>query len=180
MALRKITRALSLTAAAICLGTVAAQAQDTLPTRGTLLPTKNTKEISLAGQLQFNNGSPYALQLGYGIFTTPAVEVGAVGTVAGASHTSTAYSVGAFADYYFRGNEAIESENALLPYLGVFAGIADNGGGNSNLTSLGAQGGVKYFFNPNVALDAEVRYRSVNHGGGDNTDLILGLSTFFR
>jgi len=38
---------------------------------------------------------------------------------------------------------------------------------------------VKYFFNPNIALNLEANYRAARHSSG-TSNLILGLSTFFR
>lgn len=139
--------------------------------------TKNTKEIGVSGFFQFNNDNPYSLALSYGTFTSPTLEVGGIGSVAGAKGTDTATTIGGFVDYYFRGTEAVESVTALVPYAGLFAGYASQG--STNNASLGAQVGVKYFFNPNVALTGEVQYRSIRHGD-NNTQLVLGLSTFFR
>ena len=78
-----------------------AQAQATLTPPTTLLPTAGTKEIGVAGNYSFNGDKPYALQGSYGVFTAPTVEFGAVGAISGATHATTASSLGAFADYYF-------------------------------------------------------------------------------
>jgi hypothetical protein len=158
---------------AACLSAMpAAQAQGTLTPPGTLLPTAGTKEIGIAGNYSFNGDKPYALQGSYGVFTSPALEFGGVGEVAGASHATTASSLGAFANYYFAGG----ADNPLLPYLGVFAGYSHV---HDDSASVGAQGGVKYFFNPNIALNVELNYRAARHSSG-TSDLILGFSTFFR
>ena len=154
----------------------AVRAQDTLPTRGTLLPTTNTKEINLAGSLFLDGAKPYALSGAYGVFVSPNIEVGGTGSVAGAHDTKTLTTLGAFADYYFRGGEAVENVQPLVPYVGVFAGYSHKEQGDG---SLGAQAGVKYFFNPNVALTGEYQYRSTRHGNGTN-QIVLGLSTFFH
>lgn len=159
-----------------CWSVSAVNAQTTLPTRSSLLPTKNTREIGFAASWLFNGDQPYAVSGTYGVFTDPSLEVGLTGSVSGARHTRTFSSVGGFADYYFRGSESIENNAQLLPYLGVFAGYSHQDDSNA---SVGAQAGVKYFLNPNVALTGEVQYRSTRHGGG-NTALLLGLSTFFR
>lgn len=151
-----------------------AHAQTTLPTRANLLPTKNTREINLAGTLLLNGGHPYTVSAGYGLFLSPAIEVGATGLVAGANHASTSTAVGGFADYYF--TNSATATNPLLPFVGLFAGYSHN---TSSDASLGAQGGVKYFFNPNVAGDLEYDYRSTRHGNGTN-EILLGFSTFFH
>jgi hypothetical protein len=67
----------------------------------------------------------------------------------------------------------------MLPYVGGFLGYADATGQDSNTSSFGAQGGVKYFFNQNVAGFGELRWRNID-GGNDQTGLFLGLSVFFK
>jgi hypothetical protein len=162
--------------ALIFAGTVpAAQAQTTLPTRVNLLPVKNTKEINLSGLLSLDAGNAYSLAGAYGIFLSPPVEVGLTGSIAGAKNVSTVSTLGAFADYYFT-NTGGYSTNPLLPYVGIFAGYAHQYGSN---TSVGAQAGVKYFFNPDVAGTLEYDYRSTQHSSGTNT-ILLGFSTFFH
>jgi opacity protein-like surface antigen len=152
----------------------AAQAQTTLPTRTTLLPTTGTREINVAGSLFLDGDKPYALSGTYGLFTSPSLEIGLTGDVAGANHSSTLTAVGGFADYYFRGGAS--AANPLIPYLGVFAGYSHKDDSNA---SLGGQVGAKYFFNPNVAASLEYQYRSTKHGNGTN-EILLGFSTFFH
>ncbi len=149
-----------------------ARAQGTLTPPDTLLPTAGTKEIGVAANYSFNGDKPYAVQGSYGVFVAPTVEFGGVAAVAGASHATTASSVGAFANYYFAGGD----NNPLLPYLGVFAGYSHV---NESSASVGGQAGVKYFFNPNIALDLEANYRAARHSSG-TSNLVLGFSTFFR
>lgn len=173
---RTFGAALAMSAFAFGAGLPAARAQVVLPTRANLLPTTNTKEINLSGSLFLDGAKPYALSGAYGVFIAPSVEVGATGSVAGASQTKTLTTVGAFADYYFRGGQAVENVTPLLPYVGVFAGYSHK---ESSSASLGAQAGVKYFLNPNVAATVEYQYRSTNHGNGTN-QIVLGLSTFFH
>lgn len=179
MATKKLTKifaCVALGAFALSLAGPPAQAQDVLGTRTNLLPTKNTREINIAGSVFLNGDQPYALSGLYGIFTSPTLEVGGVGSIAGAKHTETSSAIGAFADYYFRGENAIDDSRPLLPYVGVFAGYSHQHESNA---SLGAQAGVKYFLNPNVAVTAEYQYRSTRHSDGTN-QILLGFSTFFR
>lgn len=150
----------------------AAQAQGTSTPPGTLLPTSGTKEIGVAANYSFNGNKPYAVQGSYGVFVAPTVEFGGVAAVSGAAHSDTASSVGGFANYYF----ASGAENPLLPYLGVFAGYSHV---HDDSASVGGQGGVKYFFNPNIALNLEANYRAARHSSG-TSNLVLGFSTFFR
>lgn len=151
----------------------AARAQVTLPTRAVLLPEPGTREINVAGSFFFDGTKPYALSGTYGYFVAPQVEFGGTGSVAGANHSKTLTTLGVFGDYYFRGGAAA---TPLLPYVGLFAGYSHKDSGDG---SLGAQAGVKYFFNPNVALSGEYQYRSTHSGNGTN-QIVLGLSTFFR
>ncbi len=152
----------------------AAQAQITLPSRAVLLPTTGTKEINVAGSLFLDGSKPYSLSGAYGRFITPQIEFGGTGSVAGAKGTKTLTTIGAFGDYYFRGGA--DANNPLVPYVGLFAGYSHK---DDSALSGGAQAGVKYFLNPNVALTAEYQYRSTHHGNGTN-QVIFGFSTFFR
>jgi len=175
MSCSKILGACALTAAlAACFAVAApaAQAQATLTPPSTLLPTAGTREIGVAANYSFNGDKPYAVQGSYGVFTAPTVEFGGVAAVSGASHSRTASSVGGFANYYFVSG----ADNPLLPYLGVFAGYSHV---RDDSASVGAQGGVKYFFNPSIALNLEVNYRAARHSSG-TSNLVLGFSTFFR
>lgn len=171
MKLRTLTGALALGTALVSLGAGHAQAQ-TVGAGPADLPTTGTKEIGVAGSLLFTGDNPYLVQANYGVFTTPAIEIGAEGSIAGAKGAGTSSTVGARVDYHFVGT------SAALPYIGAFVGYAKPSG-DSGTTSLGAQAGVKYFFNPNVAFKAELEYRSARHGDS-NTALVFGLSTFFR
>ncbi|BDI34072.1 hypothetical protein CCAX7_61230 [Capsulimonas corticalis] len=73
------------------------------------------------------------------MFTSPNIEFGATGSVAGAHDSKTLTTIGGFANYYFRGGESIESVTPLLPYVGVFAGYSHKDEGDA---SLGAQAAV--------------------------------------
>ncbi|MDQ2800457.1 MAG: outer membrane beta-barrel protein, partial [Armatimonadota bacterium] len=146
--------------------------------------TTGTREISVAGNYVFNGDKPYTLNVGYGYFLSPSIEVGGQAGVAGASGGGTFTSLGAIANYYIPiGGGTDTTTNALLPFVGAFLGYAHNGGsgntGSSDTTSYGGQGGVKYFFNSNVALDLEYDYRTARHSNGLSS-LNLGISTFFH
>lgn len=169
--------------AALLAGIPAAQAQTT--TDAGLLPTTGTREISVGGQYVFNGDKPYSLNVGYGYFLSPSLEVGGQARVAGASGASTATSLGAIADYYIpTGGTSVDTpQSALLPFVGAFLGYSHNGGsgnvGGSDSTSYGGQAGAKYFFNSNVALDLEYDYRTARHSNGLSY-LSVGISTFFH
>lgn len=158
----------------LTLAPLAVQAQDvSLGTRSTLLPTTNTREINVAGSVSFDGPKPYTFSALYGLFVSPSIEVGGVGTVVGAKGETALTAIGGFADYYF---VPATAENPLLPFLGIFAGYSHK---NESDGSLGGQAGIKYFFNPNVAGTIEYQYRSTRHGAGIN-QIVLGFSTFFR
>ena len=152
----------------------AVSAQITLPSRAILLPDSGTKEVNVAGSFFFDGEKPYALSGTYGVFTSPNIEIGGTASLTGANHSKTLTTAGLFGDYYFRGGA--DSENPLLPYIGLFGGYSHK---DDSSLSGGAQAGVKYFLNPNVAVSAEYQYRSTHHGNGTN-QIVLGLSTFFR
>lgn len=173
--LTKTVTALALGAFALGLAATQAQAQDTLPTRGVLLPVKGTKEINLNGFASLDRDKTYQLGGFYGQFLNPEIEVGGGVQFAGARGTKTNTTIGAIGNYHFRlGGDA--ETNPLLPYVGVFLGYAHR---DDDSTSLGGQAGVKYFLNPNVALTAEYDFRSQKHTNGTN-QIVLGFSQFFR
>lgn len=165
-------------------GIPATQAQTPATDTG-ILPTTGTREVGVAGQYVFNGDKPYNVNLTYGSFLSPSLEVGAQAGLAGASGASTATSIGAFGNYYFPlGTGGTDTAtNTLLPFIGAFLGYSHNGGsgdvGGSDSTSYGGQAGAKYFFNQNVALDLEYDYRTARHSNGLSY-LTLGISTFFH
>jgi hypothetical protein len=141
-----------------------------------LLPTRNTREIGFGASFLLNDDRPFAVSGTYGVFTSPRLQVGVTGGISGSKDSNTFSSLGAFGNYYFRGDDASEPSFPLLPYVGIFAGYAHR---ERSGASLGAQTGVKYFLNPSVALTGELQYRSTRHGGG-NTQLLFGIATFLR
>lgn len=153
--------------AAVLLGAGHAQAQEA---ESPNLPDKGTREIGAAGLFSFNGDNPYSLSVKYGQYVTKPIELGVEAEVAGAKHTKTFTSIGGRADFDLPGR------GALLPYVGAFLGYAHQ---TDDSTSVGGQVGAKYFFNPNVAFDGELQFRSARHASG-STQLIFGLSTFFH
>lgn len=58
-----------------------------------LLPVKGTREISLSGQIQIDPNSFYSLNLGYGPFLNPKLQVGGSLGIAGGDNLTTLYNV---------------------------------------------------------------------------------------
>jgi hypothetical protein len=87
-------------------------------------------------------------------------------------NTSDTYSAGVFANWHF------PTASQWLPYAGLFVGVS-GGSDIDSATSWGAQGGAKYFFNPNVAAFTELRWRGLEDSD-DQFGIFLGLSVFFR
>jgi hypothetical protein len=138
------------------------------------LPEQNTKEIDFAGSVTFEPVDSLALTGRLGYFVNRHLQVGLDGAYSRVSngHSERVWSLGGFANWHFPGS------SQMLPYVGGFLGYADAGGA-ANTSSFGAQGGVKYFFNPNVATFGELRWRNID-GGSDQTGLFFGLSVFFK
>lgn len=138
-----------------------------------LLPTKGTREISLSGQIQIDPNSFYSLNVGYGPFLNPKLQVGGSLGFSGGDHLTTVYNVGAFVNYHFPG------ASAVLPYVGLTLGYAHASGDNS--LAYGAQAGVKYFLNTNVAARAELQYLKYSQSGAGHTlGINLGLAVYLR
>ncbi len=138
------------------------------------LPTQGTKEVGIGGSFQWEPVDSQNLTARLGYFFDPRIEVGLDGAYTRVSNNGVdrVWSLGVFGNYHFPGS------SALLPYVGLFAGMTDSSSGTTN-SSLGAQGGAKYFFNPNVAGFAELRWRNVDRGS-DQTGVFFGLSVFFK
>jgi hypothetical protein len=172
MNFRSTARALALGTALLGLGTGLAQAQVSTTPPALLLPYQGTKEISLNGDISFNGNDTLQVGAGYGQFTDTHLEIGLQGNIFAAKHQKSDYSVGPFVNYHFP-----KVGSPLLPYVGVFAGYASNGGTDS--ASIGGQAGVKYFLNPGVAVYGQFQYNAVRHFSGQS-DVVFGISTYFR
>ena len=159
-------------AAAVLVAGLATVSQAQTPVNP-LLPTKGTREISLVGQIQIDPNSYYSLNVGYGPFLDTKLQVGGSLGFSGGDHLTTIYNAGVFANYHFPGSSAV------LPYVGLTIGYA-HASSDDNF-AYGAQAGVKYFLNTNVAAKAELQYLQYSGNGSDhNLGINLGLAVYLH
>ena len=153
--------------AAASAGTAQAQFEQYLPDSG-------TKEIGLSGSFNFEPVESQSIDARVGYFLNRNLELGVDGSYNRVSNggTERTWALGGFGNWHF------PTTSALLPYVGGFVGVTDSSSGKSR-SSFGAQGGAKYFFNPNVAGFAELRWRNIE-ASSDQTGVFLGLSVFFK
>lgn len=152
----------------------------TLPPPATLVsgPVAGTKEVALAGSLQFNAGHPYAISGAVGSFQSTTLETGGEASFSGSDNNGSFASVGAFANFFARtdaGTTPSANTTTVLPYIGAFLGSSVR---ESKLdASIGGQAGAKLLVGQSSAITAELQYRSTKNGNG-NTELIFGVSLF--
>jgi len=147
-----------------------AHAQDVHP----YLPNEGTSEVGFSATINFEPNNSYGVVGRYGYFFNRNFELGldASYTKVKNGHSVNFWDAGVFGNFNFPGS------TPWLPYAGLFAGVAD-GSNLSSSFSWGAQGGAKYFFNPNVAGFGELRWRDLEKGD-HQLGLFFGLSIFFR
>ncbi len=172
MLFSKATLVASAVAAGLLLSAHSASAQTEL---NPLLPVKNTREIQLSGNLQFDPDNDVNLNLGYGYLLSRNLEVGGTFNYSNPDPGDSGFGIGAFADYHFPG------ESALLPFVGVGIGLRDPGGNSDNYFEYGIRGGVKYFLNQNVSANAILQYFDTDQANSKSSvALNLGLSVYLR
>lgn len=135
-----------------------------------LLPTTGTREIGVNGNFVFEPTEFYNLELLYGPFLNPNLQVGGTFGFSDAEGSDSTFTVGAFANYHF------PSASAALPFVGVLIGYADSGDDDS--FTYGVQGGVKYFLNPNVSVNGTLRY--LDQDDDEDFRLLFGISAYLR
>lgn len=164
--------AATLTAAGLLLSVKSANAQTPL---NPLLPAKNTKEISLEGNFQFDPANNIDLNVGFGYFLSPQLEVGGELSYFNPDDGDNSYGVAALLDYHF------PSASAALPFIGVTAGFADPGGNSDTYFRYGIRGGVKYFLNQNVSANAILQWTDTDQENSESDfRLNFGLSVYLR
>lgn len=139
------------------------------------IPDRGTHEVGLAGSYQFDPSKTGAIQTRWGYFFNRYLQLGVEGAYTRTRATGPDpyfWNAGIFGNWHFA------NRTQWLPYVGLFGGLA-GARGVSTSSAWGAQGGAKYFFNPNVAGFAELRWRDLE-GGDDQTGIFFGLSIFFR
>jgi Outer membrane protein beta-barrel domain len=142
------------------------------------IPDRGTHEVAFAASYQFEPNDSAAIAARWGYFFNRFLEAGVDGSYTWAESLTPGapdpytWAAGAFGNWNFA------NTTPWLPYVGLFLGLS---GAKSISTagSWGAQGGAKYFFNPNVAGFGELRYRDIQ-GGDDQWGIFFGLSIFFR
>jgi hypothetical protein len=136
-----------------------------------LLPTKGTREIGLSGNIVFDPVNSQDINLLYGMFLNPNLEVGGQFSYFNPDKGDDSFGLSVFADYHF------PSASPLLPFIGVNVGFTDTTDTNF---SYGARAGVKYFLNPNVSANAAFQWTHVEDVDDDDTRITLGLSVYLR
>jgi opacity protein-like surface antigen len=138
------------------------------------LPDKGTSEIDFAATLNFEPTESQAVFGRYGYFFNRNLQLGIDASLARIENGTTeeTWDAGVFANWHF------PTASQWLPYAGLFLGVS-GGSDIDSATSYGAQGGAKYFFNPNVAGFAELRWRDLEESD-DQLGIFVGLSVFFR
>jgi opacity protein-like surface antigen len=138
------------------------------------LPDKGTSEVGVSATINFEPNNSYGVVGRYGYFLNRNLELGLDASYTKVKNGSSSdfWDAGVFGNFHF------PTASPWLPYVGLFAGSA-GGSGLDNSFSWGAQGGAKYFFNPNVAAFGELRWRDLQKGD-NQTGLFFGLSIFFR
>ena len=138
-----------------------------------LLPVKGTREISFRGNLNFEPEDDYNISASYGPFLDDGrLQVGGEFSYSGGDNFDFT-TIGAFVNYHFPG------ASPTLPFVGLFLGITTGEG--DDLTSYGAQAGVKHFLNSSVAFTAALEYRDFDDAAIDNqVGINFGLAIFLR
>ena len=138
------------------------------------LPDAGTSEVGISATINFQPNNSYGVVGRYGYFLNRNLELGLDASYTKVKNGSSSdfWDAGVFGNFHF------PTASPWLPYVGLFAGSA-GGSGLDNSFSWGAQGGAKYFLNPNVAAFGELRWRDLQKGD-NQAGIFLGLSIFFR
>jgi hypothetical protein len=138
------------------------------------LPNAGTSEVGFSATINFEPSESYGVVGRYGYFINRHFELGLDASYTKVKNGSSSdfWDAGVFGNFHF------PTATPWLPYVGLFAGVADGTDRDSSF-SWGAQGGAKYFFNPNVAGFGELRWRDLEKGD-NQSGLFFGLSIFFR
>lgn len=134
------------------------------------LPSKGTTEYSVSGNVFFDNGSSWNLDVSWGPFTSPNLQWGLNASVIDLGDGfDTTGLFGPFVNWYF----PTEGSNTL-PYVG--AGIAFAfGEGDGSVWNVHA--GLKQMVSSSAAIFAELQYQDFSEGG-NQTGINLGISLF--
>jgi hypothetical protein len=133
------------------------------------LPTTGTSEVDIDANIDFD-ADFYTIAARYGYFFNRSLQLGVEGSFLDGDEIDKSYTVGIFGNWHF------PNRTRWLPYVGLFGGYAESD--DEDDVSYGAQGGVKYFFNQNVAGFAELRWREADDADA-STRAVIGLAVFF-
>ncbi len=141
---------------------------------------QGTRELSIEGGYDFEGplGRTVVLDVGYGVFTSDAIELGGVLGYA-SDDDATTWKLGGFAEYHF--DLAIMS----VPYVGLRVEFVDYD--VDTAFQYGPRAGIKHFLTDSVAIDIAVQYtiadtdRFNNDGIWEDTDLslVFGMRAMF-
>lgn len=144
---------------------------------GNGLPMLDTgvRELSLGGNLNWEDNTDYAFNISYGRFVTPnwllGVDAGIIGV-----NSNKDYRVGVFAEYNFL------TGTKWVPFVRAGLGYSNPNAGDSGVT-LGVDAGVKYFMRPNLAIYASIGGDWNVTGDGSNDGIAkqvdIGLKFYF-
>jgi len=148
-------------------GTVATVKKATPPPTNWLHLAHGTTEINVNGTLQANNYRSEAINFRYAPFYSRNIQWGVDFGIF--HHYDVMGSIGGLVNYY-----PGQDDKAWYPYGGVAFGT--NWGPNNHDSYYGAQAGIKYGLDKNVALTAELQYRKI--GDRNVTSLLGGMSYF--
>ena len=137
------------------------------------LPDKGTSEIDFAATLNFEPTESQALFGRYGYFLNRNLQLGIDASFARIENGNTAetWNAGVFGNWHFPDRFTV---------VALRGSVRRGCGGGSDIDSSvawGAQGGAKYFFNPNVAGFAELRWRDLEDSD-EQLGIFVGLSVF--
>jgi hypothetical protein len=133
------------------------------------------QELSLGGNVNWEESTAYSFDISYGRFLTQNWMVGASAGLTGINSDKD-YRIGVFAEYNFL------TGTKWVPFVRAGVGYAHPDEGGSSGT-VGLDGGVKYFMRPNLAIYGSVGGDWVISGSGSSNgfakQLNLGLKFYF-
>jgi len=146
-----------------------------------------TRELSVAGSVNDNDGLNLYLRAGAGYFFFDRTELGVIGSYSRAESSLgdwEALTLGVFAEYNFN------LQTLLVPFIGVAASYADDNMEASSGIAVGSvSGGARFFVSDNVSIGGNLEFsvasEDIYPSGTDpegfslveNTDLAFMLET---
>ena len=138
------------------------------------LPNAGTSEVSVSASINFEPNHSYAVVGRYGYFFNRHFELGLDASYTKVKNGQQLRLLGCG-----RVRKLSLSDGHTVVALRRPVRWVAGGKDLDSAFSWGAQGGAKYFFNPNVAGFGELRWRDLEKGD-DQSGIFFGLSIFFR